>query len=64
MTIEELKKEYESKINALNEEFNDKIAKLQKEKESNKKWWRPEIGEKYYYISATGLVAYRYYLQD
>ena len=64
MTIEELKKEYESKINVLNEEFNNKIAELQKEKELNEKWWKPEEGEKYFYINGTGAIQYVFYIND
>ena len=65
MTIEELKKEYECKIDALNEEFNNKIAELQKaEKESNKKWWKPEDGENYFYINGTGEIQRTFYMND
>ena len=64
MTIEELKKEYECKLNALNEEFNNKIAELQESKKESNKRWKPEEGEKYYYISATGIVKVEIYKND
>lgn len=63
MTVEELKEEYEDKINALKEEFNDKIAELQKEKESNERW-KPEVGKKYYYISDSGEIGCITYTDD
>ena len=52
MTIEELKKEYLSKIDALKAEFDDKIAELQRAE----KRYKPEKGEKYYYISGNGTI--------
>lgn len=59
MTIEELKEEYEQKINKLKEEFDDKIAKLQEE-ESNKRW-KPKIGGIYWVIDNDGRIFCSYW---
>lgn len=64
MTIEELREEYEHKINVLKEEFNNKMAELQKEKESNRRWWKPEYNGNYYFINTTGGIGCNIYKND
>lgn len=64
MTVEELRKEYQDKINALKEEFNNKIAELQKAEQESNKRWKPEYNENYYFINGVGEVKYLLYRND
>ncbi len=74
MTIEELKneaiqkanelteqmlKEHEKKLNAIKEEYDKKIAKLQEEPKTGR--WKPEFHDKYYYIDSVGVVCIAYW---
>ena len=54
MKVEELRKECTDKVDALIEEYNDKIAELQKK--SNKRWKPEKINERYYRINPIGEV--------